>query len=89
MKCKILDVIGVKVLHDYLLELQFDNGVFGVVDISRIVPFEGVFKPLKDKTYFSNVMVNPEIGTICWENGADISPSLLFEHLIQKRDHAA
>ncbi|EKD91741.1 MAG: hypothetical protein ACD_29C00409G0002 [uncultured bacterium] len=89
MQCKILDVISVKVLRDYVLELQFDNGVFGVVDVSRIVSFDGVFAPLKDKAYFSKVVVNPEIGTICWENGADISPSLLFEHLAQKRDHAA
>lgn len=84
MKCKILDVIDVKVLHDYLLELQFDNGASGVVDIARIVPFEGVFAPLKDRAYFSRVTVNPDIGTICWENGADISPSLLFDHIIKK-----
>lgn len=44
MKCKILDVTKVKVLKDYLLELEFDNGVLGVVDISRVIPFEGIFQ---------------------------------------------
>ena len=89
MKCKILDVTHVKFLRDYLLELRFDNGISGIVDISSVVPFEGVFEPLKDKNYFSRVTINSDIGTICWENGADISPSLLFEHLKQQRRHAA
>jgi len=89
MKCKLLDVLSVKVLSDYQLELRFDNGVSGIVDISNIVPFEGIFEPLKNKDYFARVALNSEIGTIFWENGADISPSLLFEHLITKHEDAA
>ena len=53
----------------------------GVVDIAKIILFKGVFAPLKDKSYFSRVTLNSDIGTICWENGADISPSVLFENI--------
>ena len=81
MKCKLIDVVKVDVLHDYLLHLHFDNGHSGVVDIAKIIPFKGVFAPLKDKSYFSRVTLNSDIGTICWENGADISPSVLFENI--------
>jgi hypothetical protein len=75
------DVIKVEVLKDYTLHLQFDDGSEGNVDISALIPFEGVFEPLKDKTFFSRVTINPDIGTICWENGADLSPTYLYENI--------
>lgn len=78
------DVVSVKVLAGYQLYLQFEDGVDGVIDISQLVPFEGVFKPLQDKKYFAKVSVNTDIGTICWDNGADLSPSCLYEHLQPK-----
>ena len=75
------DIINVKALENYKLYLQFEDGCAGEVDISKIVPFEGVFKPLKDKAFFNRVFVNPEIGTICWENGADLAPSCLHDNI--------
>jgi hypothetical protein len=36
---KLTDVIKVKVLGDYTLLLEFDDGAAGRVDISSIVPF--------------------------------------------------
>ena len=77
MKCQPIDVIDVKVLEDYKVKLQFEDGSVGVVDISKVVPFEGIFEPLNDKHFFDQVSVNPDIGTICWENGADLSPTYL------------
>ena len=68
-------------LDGYKLYLQFDDGVNGEVDISKLVPFEGIFKPLRDKNYFVKVTVNPDIGTICWENGADLSPTYLYQQI--------
>jgi len=77
-----IDAVDVKVLQDYKLYLQFDDGSQGEVDIAKLISFEGVFEPLKDKTYFNSVSVNSEIGTICWDNGADISPSFLHKQII-------
>lgn len=73
------DITNVHVKKGYALNIQFEDGFSGEVDISEIVPFEGVFAPLKDIEYFKTVHVNPDIGTICWDNGADISPSTLYE----------
>lgn len=81
MKCANIDVIEVKVLNDYKLHLTFDDGVSGDVDISKLVSFKGVFERLKDRKFFSEVRVNRDIGTICWENGADLSPTLLHESI--------
>lgn len=79
MKCQPIDVIAVEILKDYLVKLQFDDGSSGIVDISEIVPFEGVFEPLNDPLFFAKLTINPDTGTICWENGADLSPAYLRE----------
>lgn len=74
-----VDVTEVECLDDYRLLLTFDNGDRREVDIAAIVPFDGVFEPLKDVAYFRRVRVDPEIGTIVWPNGADLCPDVLFE----------
>lgn len=73
------DVITVKVLDQYSLFLSFDDGKEGTIDISKIIPFKGVFEPLKSLEYFKQVKVNHDIGTIAWPNGADIAPETLYE----------
>jgi hypothetical protein len=72
------DVTGVECLTDYQLRLRFEDGVEGVIDVSELVTFTGVFAPLKDKLYFDQVRIDPEIGTICWPNGADLDPDVLY-----------
>jgi hypothetical protein len=81
-----VDVIKVKVLSDYNLHLTFDDGLTGDVDISKLVPFKGIFEPLQDRKFFSQVKVNRDIGTICWDNGADLSPTFLHESIQAKKD---
>lgn len=85
MKCTNIDVIEVKVLNNYNLHLTFDDGISGDVDISKFVPFKGIFEPLQDKNFFSQVRINRDIGTICWSNGADLSPTFLYEIIQAKK----
>lgn len=72
------DVVAVQPLDGYRLQLQFEDGVSGVVDISEVVSFTGVFAPLEERSFFVQVRVNPDIGTICWPNEADIDPDVLY-----------
>ena len=83
-----VDVISVEIIKNYIIKLQFDDGCSGIVDISKIVPFKAVFEPLNDQHFFNTVFVNPEIGTICWKNGADLSPDYLRENVEQKNIRA-
>ena len=85
MKCQHIDVVSVEVLKNYIVRLRFDDGASGTVDISGIVPFKGIFEPLNDKHFFNKVSINSEIGTICWENGADLSPTYLREKIQQEK----
>jgi hypothetical protein len=72
------DIVQVQPSDNYRLHVRFEDGVEGSVDIADLVKFEGVFAPLRDRDYFVQVRVNPDIGTICWPNGADLDPDVLY-----------
>ena len=72
------DITEVKLLDGYRLFLRFEDGAHGEVDISRMIPFEGVFLPLKDPEKFREVRIDRELGTICWPNGPDLDPDVLY-----------
>lgn len=72
------DVVQVECLNGYRLQIRFQDGVQGVIDVSEQVEFTGIFAPLKDRDYFGQVYVNADIGTVCWPNGADLDPDVLY-----------
>jgi hypothetical protein len=72
------DVIAVRVLEGYQLQLTFDDGSVGVADMTPFIEREGVFSPLRKLDFFRQVTVNSDIGTICWPNGADLCPDVLY-----------
>ncbi|MEG3904899.1 DUF2442 domain-containing protein [Microcoleus sp. B4-C5] len=72
------DISSVQPLENYQLYLKFEDNQEGVVDISQLIEFTGIFAPLQDLTYFNQVKLNPEWGTIYWENGADLDPDVLY-----------
>lgn len=72
------DVVEVKVVGQYRLRLRFEDGVEGEVDVAALVPFEGVFAPLRDPAIFATVQVDRELGSVRWPNGADLEPDVLY-----------
>lgn len=78
------DIVEVKVIKNYTLYIRFENGTEGKVDISQIIPFEGIFAKLKDPEYFATVHLNEDLGTVVWDNGADLSPSYLYSMISEK-----
>ena len=63
-------------LENYRLDLEFDNGERREFDVSPFLE-KGIFKELKDKTYFSRVRVS--LGTVEWPNQQDFCPDSLYE----------
>lgn len=72
------DIVQVKPLEGYRLHLRFEDGVEGSVDVAELIEFTGIFAPLRDRDTFLQVRVNPDLGTICWPNGADLDPDVLY-----------
>ena len=71
-------IVGVTAGEGYRLTLRSDDGRSGEVDVAALVPFTGVFAPLKERDYFVRVRVDPVAGSIAWPNGADLDPVVLY-----------
>jgi len=78
------DIVVVQPLANYQLFLRFEDGIEGVVDISQLIPFTGIFAPLQEPSYFAQVQLHAELGTIFWQNGADLDPDVLYGIVSQK-----
>jgi hypothetical protein len=74
----LIDIVQATPLPNYHIHLRFEDGVEGEVDLAKLISFDGVFAQLKDPQRFNELRVNPELGTICWPNGADVDPDVLY-----------
>lgn len=72
------DVVEARALDGHNLFLRFEDGAEGVVDVASLIQFTGVFAPLKERGYFTQVRVNKDLGTVCWPNDADLDPDVLY-----------
>ena len=68
----------VKALGDYTLWVRFSDGKVGTVNFSAEL-WGAVFEPLRDKDLFARASVHPDLHTVTWPNGADLSPEYLYE----------
>ena len=75
------DIVAAHAAGDYRLHIRFEDGVEGEVDLASYLSFRGVFEPLRDPAYFGQVLVDHELGTVTWPNGADLDPDVLYGRL--------
>jgi len=69
-------ITAVKVLTGYRLELTFDDGVIGAVDLSDLVG-KGVFAGWLDRKAFETVRIG-SAGELVWDDQVDLCPDALY-----------
>jgi hypothetical protein len=84
----ILHTTDVTPLPGHRLDLRFNNGESGIVDLSDELDGE-MFEPLKDPNLFATARQHPVMRTVAWSNGADLAPEFLLELLHRQRERAA
>ncbi len=84
----ILHTTEVTPLPGYRLALSFNSGESGTVDLSGELDGE-VFGPLKDPASFATAHQHPVMGTVAWDNGADLAPEFLLDLLHEQATKAA
>jgi len=72
------DVVNVKCLDDFRLELTFNDGKSGVLDCKPIIAKGGVFSTLRHPQVFSKAQVNKELGVVTWDDDVDIAPETAY-----------
>ena len=80
---EIHEVIHAKWIKDYIVELTFSDLQKGRVDFKKYLG-KGVFKELTKVEKFKRFKVDAELGTLCWSNGADIAPEILYQAAFQR-----
>ena len=73
-------VKSIEYIKDYKLKILFKDNKNKIVDLeSMIKESSGIFSPLKDIDYFKKVILDDCRLSICWPNGADICPDILYK----------
>lgn len=78
------EIIAVEYLDGFRLRLSFADGLVGDVDLADRLSGElgPVFRPLQDPSYFAQVSLDTELGTVVWPNGADLAPDVLHQRVL-------
>ena len=76
-------VVRVAPLPEYRLQVEFDDGVSGIVEIFPRLSGP-VFEPLRDEAIFRTVMIDESTGAVCWPNGPDLAPDAMYSRLSGK-----
>jgi hypothetical protein len=74
----LVDAVDVKYIEHYTLEVTFETGEKGLLDLSFLTHEGGVFERFKDIDYFKKVYVNKELGVLCWPGDVDIAPETVY-----------
>ena len=72
-----VSVTAVELLGGHRVRLSFDDGVKVDRDLSPLL-WGTIFDRIrKEQEEFAALTVDPELGVLCWSNGADIDSELL------------
>jgi hypothetical protein len=77
---ELVQVVRVRAIGDYRLEVAFSNGAVGVRDFADMIAEGGeMVVPLHDPAFFARVFV--QNGVPAWPNGYDIDAAALHQEL--------
>ena len=78
---KLVRIKTVEPFEDFTVHLKFTGGTSREVDLEPFLRGK-VFESLRNNPKeFRAVKVDERMGTIVWENGADIDPDVLYHNL--------
>ncbi len=72
------DPAHVKYIKEYIIYVKFEDGTGGEVDFRNVIQSVKPYHTLSDINLFKKVEIHPEIKVICWENGLDYDPIILY-----------
>ena len=68
----------VSYIDGYKLEVTFETGEKGIIDLKNYSKRGGVFSRFEDINYFMQVYVHKELGVLCWPGDVDIAPETIY-----------
>ena len=78
MAHEIYRVSSFQKIAPFTLRVQFDDGACQIIDFRPVLKGE-LYGPLQELTFFDQVVIDPEVHTLVWPNGADFDPANLHD----------
>jgi len=78
MRHAVYKVKSFAIVGPYTLRVGFDDGTHKEINFSPILRGE-IYGPLRDLRLFEQVMLDREVHTLLWPNGADFDPATLHD----------
>jgi hypothetical protein len=82
MKHAICKVTSFAIVGPYTLTIAFDDSTSREINFRPILQGE-LYGPLRDLHLFEQVMLDGEVHTLVWPNGADFDPATLHDWPLQ------
>lgn len=84
-------------VEPYEVRLLFNTGEELLIDLEERLlewasPEDSVYRQLLNREYFQTVTLDQEAQTICWDNGIDLCPDVLYEmgqNKTAQKEHSA
>jgi len=76
-----MKVISLNPLHDYKLQVTFDDGVSGIIDLKNFIE-NGIFSILQNEELFKKVFSNGY--SIAWSDELEIDALTVYAELLNK-----
>lgn len=67
-----------EIVAPYTLRVTFDDQTEQTIDFEPVLAGD-LYRPLRDASLFNRVMIDPEVQTLVWPNGADFDPATLHD----------
>jgi len=78
---RLVRIKSVEVLNDFWVRLEFTDGTQRDIDLEPYL-HGPIFEPIRNNPLlFRSVKVDKRMGTIVWDNRADIDPDVLYHGL--------
>ncbi len=77
-----MKVISVNPLQDYQLQVTFDDGVSGVINLKNFIE-KGIFSVLQNEDSFSKVYTNGY--SIAWSDELEIDSLTVYAEILNKK----
>lgn len=72
------DVVGIKFLDNFELDLTFEDGKSGVFDCKPLIAKGRAFARLRNPEVFKRARINTELGVVTWDDEVDIAPETAY-----------
>jgi len=78
MQHKIHSIKSFHIVAPYTLEIIFEDNKSKTINFLPVLKGE-IYGQLQNADFFNKVMIDDEVKTIIWPNGADFDPALLYD----------